>query len=99
MKTFDKILHFEILYKGKQIIFIQYQNHLAERFFQIKYQDKTIILYLIKAILLQNIKSDSYIIYIIDISSYTHDILTANNIKILVKFSNENQKKNLQIVG
>ena len=63
MKTFDKILHFEILYKGKQIIFIQYQNHLAERFFQIKYQDKTIILYLIKAILLQNIKFDSYIIY------------------------------------
>lgn len=29
MKILDKILHFEILYKGKQIIFIQYQNHLA----------------------------------------------------------------------
>lgn len=36
MKAFDKILHFEIPYKEKQIIFIQYQNHLAERFFQIK---------------------------------------------------------------
>lgn len=66
------------------------QTYLAERFFQIKYQDKTIILYLIKAILPQNIKSDSYVIYMIIL-----DILTANDIEILVKFLNENLEEKI----